>query len=81
MAERDPMNTGDPMRAKPGKGSVLPHLLTMRQAATYLSVSYWKIRHWVESGKLRAVRLPGDGRLVRIEIEELHRLIEECRDN
>ena len=69
------------MRAKPLKGSVLPHLLTMRQAATYLSVSYWKIRHWVESGKLRAVRLPGDGRLVRIEIEELHRLIEECRDN
>ena len=81
MAERDPMNPGDSMRAKPGKGSVLPRLLTMRQAATYLSVSYWKIRHWVESGKLRAVRLPGDGRLVRIEIEELHRLIEECRDN
>ncbi len=75
------MNTGDSMRAKPGPGSVLPRLLTMRQAAIYLSVSYWKIRHWVESGKLRAVRLPGDGRLVRIEIEELHRLFEECRDN
>ncbi len=53
----------------------------MRQAAIYLSVSYWTIRYWIESGKLRAVRLPGDGRLVRIEIEELHRLIEECRDN
>ncbi len=75
------MNTGDSTRAKPGKGSVLPHLLTMRQAATYLSVSYWTVRTWVESGKLRAVRLPGDGRLVRIEIEELRRLIEECRDN
>ncbi len=81
MAERDQMNTGDPMRAKPGPGSVLPHLLTIRQAADVLGVSYWTVRTWVESGKLRAVRLPGDGRLVRIEIEELHRLIEECREN
>ncbi len=80
MAERDPMNTGDPMRAKPGPGSVLPHLLTMRQAAAYLSVSYWTIRYWVESGKLRAVRLPGDGRLLRIEVTELDRLVKECRD-
>jgi len=81
VAERDPMNPSDSMRAKPGPGSVLPHLLTMRQAAELLGVSYWTVRSWVESGKLRAVRLPGDGRLVRIEIEELHRLIKECRDN
>ncbi len=58
-----------------------PRLLTMRQAAAYLCVSYWTIRYWVESGKLRAVRLPGDGRLLRIELAELDRLIEECRDN
>ena len=68
------------MRAKPGPGSVLPRLLTMRQAAAYLSVSYWTIRYWVESGKLRAVRLPGDGRLLRIEVTELDRLVKECRD-
>jgi excisionase family DNA binding protein len=53
----------------------------MREAGHYLSVSYWTIRHWVESGKLRAVRLPGEGRLLRIELGELDRLIEECRDN
>ncbi len=53
----------------------------MRQAAEYLAVSYWTIRHWVDTGKLRAVRLPGDGRLLRIEIDELDRLIAECREN
>ena len=53
----------------------------MREAADYLSVSYWTIRTWVDNGKLRAVRLPGDGRLVRIEVDELDRLIEESRDN
>ena len=66
----------------PRKGSVRPaRLVTMRQAAEYLAVSYWTIRHWVESGKLRAVRLPGDGRLLRIELDELDRLIAECREN
>ena len=57
-----------------------PRLLTMRQAAEYLAVSYWTVRSWVESGKMRAVRLPGDGRLLRIEVAELDRLVEECRD-
>ncbi|MHC4278016.1 MAG: excisionase family DNA-binding protein [Planctomycetota bacterium] len=52
----------------------------MRQAAEYLAVSYWTVRNWVESGKMRAVRLPGDGRLLRIEVAELDRLVEECRD-
>jgi len=74
------MNTGTSGRAEPRQGSVRPHLLTMREAGHYLSVSYWTIRNWVESGKLRAVRLPGDGRLLRIEVAELDRLVEECRD-
>ncbi|MBI2152860.1 MAG: excisionase family DNA-binding protein [Candidatus Rokubacteria bacterium] len=52
----------------------------MRQAAEYLAVSYWTVRSWVESGKLRVVRLPGGGRLLRIEITELNRLVEDCRD-
>ncbi|MGH7274947.1 MAG: helix-turn-helix domain-containing protein, partial [Nitrospiria bacterium] len=58
---------------------VTPRLLTLREAADYLAVSYWTVRTWVESGKLPAVRLPGDGRLVRIEVGDLDRLIEECR--
>ncbi len=76
------MNTSDSQRGQQRKGSVRPaRLVTMRQAAEYLAVSYWTIRHWVDTGKLRAVRLPGDGRLLRIEIDELDRLIAECREN
>ncbi len=54
-------------------------LATLREAAVYLSVSYWTVRAWVESGKLRAVRLPGGGRLLRIEIADLDRFVDECR--
>ncbi len=81
-AERRMMNKGDSQRGQHRKGSVRPaRLVTMRQAAEYLAVSYWTIRHWVDSGKLRAVRLPGDGRLLRIELDEFDRLVEECREN
>jgi excisionase family DNA binding protein len=51
----------------------------MRQAAEHLAVSYWTVRGWVEAGKLAAVRLPGDGRLVRIERAELDRFVGKCR--
>ena len=61
------------------ESSAAARLLTLRQAADYLAVSYWTVRGWVEAGKLRAVRLPGDGRLVRIERRELDRLIEQSR--
>ncbi len=80
MDRQVPINNGKVGRDQPRQGSVRPHLLTMREAGHYLSVSYWTVRNWVESGKLRAVRLPGDGRLLRIEVAELDRLVEECRD-
>jgi len=85
VGKQGPVNSQDPNRAKDDKGSVrppiTPRLLTMRQAGEYLSVSYWTVRHWVDTGKLQAVRLPGDGRLVRIEVTELDRLVVEGRDN
>lgn len=62
------------------RSSIPPRLLSMREAGQYLSVSYWTVRSWVESGKLRAVRLPGGGKLIRIELTELDRLVETCRD-
>ena len=55
--------------------SASPALLTLRQAADYLAVSYWTVRSWADAGKLPVVRLPGDGRLVRVERTELERLI------
>ena len=56
-----------------------PALFTLRQAAAYLAVSYWTVRAWVDAGKLAALRLPGDGRLVRVERAELDRLIAASR--
>jgi excisionase family DNA binding protein len=61
------------------QSSVRPALLTLRQAADYVAVSYWTIRAWVDAGKLAIVRLPGDGRLVRVERVELERLIAASR--
>ncbi len=63
------------------ESSVPPALLTLRQAADYLGVSYWTVRAWVDAGKLAVVRLPGDGRLVRVERTELDRLIAACRES
>ncbi len=54
-------------------------LLTMHEAASYLAVSYWTVRSWVENGRLASLRLPGDGRLVRVERSELDRLIAASR--
>lgn len=67
-------NSGPDGRALAQQSSVPPRLLTMRQAAEYLAVSYWTVRGWVESGKLSPVRL-GE-RLIRIERADLDRLIE-----
>ena len=41
-------------------------LMTYRQVADYLGVSYWTVRGWAETGKLPIVKLPGS-RLLRIE--------------
>ena len=51
-------------------------LYTLREAAEYLAVSYWTIRSWVEAGKLPACRLPGGGKLLRIDLGDLDRLVD-----
>jgi excisionase family DNA binding protein len=78
---------GDPQpRATKGRTQRTPDaqssasaLLTLRDAAAYLSVSYWTVRAWVDSGRLPSVRLPGDGRLVRVERSALDALIAASR--
>jgi excisionase family DNA binding protein len=68
-----------------GRGRTKDHisseqlLFTLHQAAAQLAVSYWTVRAWADSGKLKVVRLPGDGRLVRVERAELDRLIAASR--
>jgi excisionase family DNA binding protein len=69
-----------PARVVDRQSSVLPRLLTLRQAAGYLAVGYGTVRAWVDTGKLRAVRLPGGGKLLRIDRRDLDALIEACRE-
>src|SRR5262249_9844820 len=60
------------------RGSTASRLMSYRQAADYLAVSYWTIRGWVESGKLASVRLPGS-RLLRVERADLDRFVDAHR--
>lgn len=67
------------MSARRGECSApVRRLLSLREAAAYLGVSYWTVRSWAESGKLPHVRLPGR-RLLRVDRADLDRLIEACR--
>src|SRR5437016_2443400 len=79
VAAQTSMDGGVSRRPLDREPSALPRLLTLKQAANYLQVSYWTVRGWTEAGKLPAVRLPGDGRLIRIERAALDRLIESSR--
>lgn len=49
-------------------------LLTAQEVADMLAVSLRTVRGWLATGKLASVRLPG--RIVRIHLEEVQRLIE-----
>jgi excisionase family DNA binding protein len=72
-------------RAQDGESRVPRRLLSMRDAAQYLGVSYWTVRAWCESGRLPAVRLPAvragaDSKLIRVELSALERLVDAHRD-
>ena len=70
-------------------------LLSLKQAAAYVGVSYWLLRDYVIDGTLRPVRLPGsrikkDGRVtmnskdhhmrkIMLDREDLDKLIEESK--
>ena|SRR5690349_8165482 len=65
-------------RAQDDESSAPSRLLSLRQAANYLGVSYWTVRGWVETGKLSAIRL--GPKLIRIERSDLDRFIGERKD-
>ena len=54
-------------------------LYTMRESAEYMAISYWTVREMVAAGKLPAVRLPGGGQLLRIDVADLDQLIEQSK--
>lgn len=51
-------NKKDTKRAQDMESSA-PRLLSLRDAADYLGVSYWTIRDWISDGVVARVRLPG----------------------
>ena len=53
-------------------------LINVQRAAELLGISPWTVRKWLSTNRLRAVRL-GD-RAVRIEMEEIRRMIDLGRD-
>ncbi len=64
----------------PDKESSVPsRLLSLREAAHYLGLSYWSVRGWVESGRLLAVRL--GPKLIRVERADLDRMIADRKDS
>jgi excisionase family DNA binding protein len=65
-------------RAQHDESRAPSRLVSLRQAAGYLSVSYWTVRNWVETGKLSAIRL--GPKLIRIERSDLDRFIGERKD-
>jgi len=74
--------SGDEQRAEHRRSSApdstAPRLMSYKQAADYLGVSYWTIRAWADAGKLPIVKLPGL-RLLRVERAELDRFVDACR--
>ena len=51
-------------------------LLSLRDAAVYLSVSHWTLREMIWRGDLPSVRV---GRRILIDREDLDRFIERCK--
>ena len=64
--------SGDLNRALHGQSSAL---LTTKDVAAYCQVSYWTARDWIDTGKLKALRL---GRLVRVRPADLEAFLGRC---
>ena len=89
-------NTAQSDRPQDMKAEGRPRLLSLRQAAAYVGVSYWLLRDYVIDGTLRAVKLPGSrlkkgGRVVAnskdhhmrkimLDRSDLDQLIDECKE-
>jgi excisionase family DNA binding protein len=65
------MVSGDSRSAADSKSSAL---LTLAAVAQHCACSIWTVRSWVDTGKLRVVRLPG--RLVRVRPADLEGFID-----
>lgn len=57
-----------------------PRLATIKQAAAYLNVSRWTLRHWIRQGRIPYVLFPGrkEGHLrgAKVDLNDLDVFIE-----
>jgi hypothetical protein len=95
IANNDAVAEGNGKRPTDQRTVGQGRLLSLKQAAAYVGVSYWLLRDYVIDGTLQPVRLPGsrlkkDGRLVAnskdhhmrkimLDREDLDRLISESK--
>ena len=64
-------NIWSEVRRRPGPDSLLPLLLTQRQAGNLLGMSRWSIRAMAQKGQLHPVKILGSTRFNREEIEKI----------
>jgi hypothetical protein len=95
MANKEAVPEGNGKRSTDIKTVDRPRLLSLKQAAAYVGVSYWLLRDYVIDGTLKPVRLPGSrlkkaGRVIAnskdhairkimIDRDDLDNLIRECK--
>jgi excisionase family DNA binding protein len=66
-----------------GKASRNPHdtdqkrLYSLREASSYLGVSYWSVRDLIHAGSLHYVKI---GRRVLIDLKDLERFVESQKE-
>ena len=69
--------TGDRLSVLDGRNRTeATPLLSTKAVAEHCGVSYWTARTWIESGKLKCLRLPG--RLIRVRLADLQSFLEAC---
>lgn len=56
--EKRGQRTADVTDFAPNSTAVMPRLMSLHQAATYTSLSYWTVRDLVLTGQLPAIRVP-----------------------
>jgi len=54
--------------------SIISELLTAAEAAEYLRISEWTLRHWVSDKKIRFIKI---GRAVRFKKAHLDRFVQD----
>lgn len=67
MTRSESSSTNRPARPAAPRSAANPTLLTPRQAAEKIGISYPALKHWILAGRIRTVKTPGGHHRVPIE--------------